>query len=123
MVSDRSIERISLFLTILGIASLYFVVRMTEPQSIEIGKITGELIGRSVFVNGTIKDKPYWHSDGHLFLTLQQNKSQIKVVMFQREARKYPELKNLTKGMNISVFGSVNEYENELEIIAKKILT
>jgi DNA/RNA endonuclease YhcR with UshA esterase domain len=121
MFSDKNLERISFFLTIIGIISLYFIVQNIEPQDTAILSVTGELIGRQVLVSGIIKEKPYWHSDGHLFLTLQQNGSQIKVVMFDREARKYPGLKNLTKGMNISVTGSVDEYEGELEIVAKRI--
>jgi exonuclease VII large subunit len=121
MVSDRSLERISLVLVISGIIALYFIAQTIEPQNVKISRLTGDFLGKTVSINGTLKSNPYFHKDGHVFLTIKDGKSEITAVFFSNQAKKIPELKNLTKGMNVTITGSVNEYQNELEIVGKEI--
>lgn len=121
MLSERSLYRISFFLAIAGIVAVFLVSSGIEPQEIRISKITGDFLGRTVSVSGIIGDKPYWHEDGHLFFTLSDGPWEMKVVFFESAAKKLPGLKNLSKGMNVTVTGKVNEYKNELEIVGNEI--
>ena len=122
MVSERSLYRLSLLLSVAGIISLFFIVQAMEPAEAAISEISGDFLGRTVSVSGIIKDKPYWHEDGHLFFTLSDSEGNaIKTVFFEREAKKLPALKNISRGMNVTVTGKVNEYQNELEIVGTSL--
>jgi len=119
MISDSSLQKVSLILAITGIIALLLISQGIEPRSVAIGDITSNLIGYQVSASGYVKDF-YWH-DGHFFATLSENREQIKIVMFERDAKKFPALSNVSKNSNLLVMGSVNEYEGELEIVAKEI--
>jgi len=119
MISDDSLAKFSLALTIVGIVALYFVVQNTEPVRLEISDISHAMVGNHVALNGYI-NKMAWRGD-NLFITLENNGSSIKVVMFSRETKKFSGLRELEKGDEISVVGRVGEYKTELEIIAEKI--
>lgn len=121
MISDRSLYRISFVLAIIGIVAVFIVSSGIEPQETRISKITGDFLGKTVSVSGSVKGKPYWHEDGHLFFTLKDGFWEMKVVFFESIAKKLPEMKNLSSGMNITITGKVNEYRNELEIVGSGI--
>ena len=87
----------------------------------EISRITGDFLGRTVSVSGYLASNPYIHEDGHIFLDLKEGTGKIDVVFFEREAVKNPILRTLMKGDNVTVSGKVNEYQNALEIVGTSI--
>lgn len=88
---------------------------ITESKKDEYVKVTG-------FVNNVTEGK------GHTFFYLKDVKSgsTIKVVLFRQENEKNTGRRDLIKEANQNMFpinieGKVDVYENELEIIAKKV--
>lgn len=120
MISDKQLTRISFLITIIGIIALYFIVQFTEPVKVEIGDISHDMVGNYISLSGYIEDGPQWDK-GNLFFILGNGKENIKVIMFAKETKKQQELKELKKADRVHVIGRVDEYKNELEIIASSI--
>lgn len=113
MISDRSLIRISLATSAIGIIALYLLVTLTEPSHATISDIKA---GDNVAVSGLVKD--YRESRGNIFFTL-ENASSMKVVMFAPDAEKAPMIKN---GDAVTVKGKAQYYRNEMEIVAKSMV-
>lgn len=112
MISDRSLIRISLVTSVIGIIALYLFT-LTEPSHTSISDIKA---GDNVAVSGVVKD--YRESRGNLFFIM-ENASSVKVVMFAPDAEKATRIKN---GDTVTVRGKAQYYRNEMEIIAKSIV-
>lgn len=119
VIDESFLSKLSLAMTLIGITALFLISIKIEPEKSEIGDITANLIGHKISVEGFITDF-YWH-DGHFFATLSENRDEIKLVVFERDAKKFPALKNVTKGSHIIASGSVNEYKGEIEIVVKDV--
>jgi len=120
MLSDESLTKISFVITIVGVIALYFIVQTTEPNLTPLKDISHDMVGNYVKVVGAVKSIS-WHESGHLFITLRDEYDEIKVVMFSKEAKKFAELKEIKKDEQITIIGKIDEYENELEVVAEKI--
>jgi hypothetical protein len=118
-ISNISLEKVSLIISVAGIVAVFLIATGTEPRNIEISDISPNLIGYQVSVEGYVTDF-YWH-DGHFFATLSKNRETIKLVIFERNAKNFPALQNVTKNSHLIAVGTINEYERELEIIAKDV--
>mgnify|MGYP001577199590 CR=1 FL=1 len=112
MISDRSLIRISLATSVIGIVALYLLT-LIGPSHTAIPNIKA---GDNVAVSGVVKD--YRESRGNIFFTM-ENASSVKVVMFAPDAEKAPMIKN---GDTVTVSGKAQYYRNEIEIIAKSIV-
>lgn len=114
-MQDKTLLKISIFTSIVGIVALYFIM---QPAEIRIGDINRNYIGKSVKVLGEISSR-YESKDGHIFLNLADSSGKIKVIIFKNSKVE----KSLEIGQMIEVSGKVEEYKGELEIIPKTITT
>ena len=108
--------KISLVLAIVGVVALFFVVESIKPRGVRIGEIGYSMVGETIIVNASVKDIS--SRGGHVFLKLFDG-NQIGAVMFERDARRQPEVYNLSENDFITVVGEVNDYRGDLEIVVK----
>ncbi len=111
--------KICLVFTISGILLLFLLVYFIEPEKLSVGQITEKSIGKPVITNGNVKS--VFVSNGHLFIKLEGDKSAIDIIMFENDAKKFPEVYDIKQGFFIETHGKVALYRGELEIIAEKI--
>ncbi len=112
-IKEKTLLKVSLIFALIGILILIFLSEKLSLESSQISSITNSSIDKSVKVKGTIasiKDTP-----SVLILTLKDNTGEIKVVAFKNQ--------NITLQKNsiIEVEGIIKQYQNSLEIEAKKI--
>lgn len=112
-MQDKTLLKISIFTSIVGIVALYFIM---QPSEIRIGDINRDYTGRTVKVLGEISSK-YESKNGHIFLKLADSSGEISVVIFNNTKVE----RNLEIGQMIEISGEIEEYKGELEIILKTI--
>ncbi len=115
MISDRTLMKISLTMTITGIIALFFITQSLEPLETVISDINDKMAGMNVIVHGAIKG--FTEKDGNIFLML-ENDSRIDAVVFEKDSRN---VKNLSVGMNVTVAGKVTIYKGNIELSVKTI--
>lgn len=114
----------SLFTSITGLVLIYFASVNLEPQEIRISDITADMEGRKMLTTGYLTEKRV-HEDGHLFLTISDNKTKLQVPLFSDFMRNLKQV-GITKddfklGDKISVQGTVENYKGTLQIIPKSL--
>ena len=125
MLKERDpILFLSLVCSLIGLFLIYIATINLQPREIEISDITPELIGRTVTTHGIIVYKKV-HPEGHVFLTLSDNKTKIQVPLFAGYMNSLKE-RNLTEkdfkpGEKLIVSGLVDEYKGSLQIIPRKL--
>ncbi|MBI2172748.1 MAG: hypothetical protein HYT73_00870 [Candidatus Aenigmarchaeota archaeon] len=112
MMEDRMIKIISLSLAVIGIAGLAIISVQNDYSPTKIYEISDEMIGKNIIVNGTVLSSRI--SDGNSFMYI-EDLGTIKIVMFNAKIR-------ADIGDKATVYGRVNVYKNELEIVAEKIV-
>lgn len=97
---------------------MFFLNVSFGSPNILIKDINEEMINEKVTIQGEITYL-YVSKNGHVFLKIKDESGEIKVVVFKNSglSRVY----ELEKGQKISVSGKIEEYKDELEIIAKDI--
>lgn len=107
--------------SLLGLILIYYVAISTQPKVVSISEITLDLVGRPVTVNGTIT-KVRFHQDGHAFLTISDGKGQIQVPLFASFLLASGlDVSKLKVGNNILVSGTVDLYNNQMQIVPRKV--
>ncbi len=96
------------------------VYTVTQVNSYIKNMFTQDYMLQSLFVKGEVSNCKY-HSSGHIYFTLKDNKGTINCVMFSgnRSGLKF----QMTEGMQVVVFGVVDVYERDgkYQIYAKQI--
>lgn len=119
MIKDKTLIKVSLAVSLIGMAMLFAAVKFMEPLSMEIGKIDETTIGRNVVVAGTVQSISI--KEGNVFVTLADNADTINIVMFRQAAKKNATVYDTKKGSVVAVKGKVDIYNGGLEIIASEI--
>lgn len=106
-----------------GLFLIYIAAINIEPKQLKISEINFEFVGRAVSTKGYINYKNS-HPNGHIFLTLSDDGSNIQVPLFAGFVSALTEngfdINDLRKGSKIAVEGLVSEYRGELQIIPRK---
>lgn len=119
-MDDRSLLKLCLFCSVLGLVILFFGIQQIEAKIIGIENINQEEVGRLVSVQGTVESRYY--NGQHLFFTIKDGTGKIKVVIFENMfSRLGLEPSEIEKGMNLRIEGEVKKYEGELEIIPERV--
>jgi len=112
------------FLTsVVGLILIYIAAINIKPVEIKISQVNSELIGRSVSIQGIITQKNL-HSEGHVFLMISDDESDIQVPIFSSLMNDLKK-ENITESdfkINeaISVTGLIDEYRGQLQILPRK---
>ena len=112
MIPDSQIAKISLMITIIGIIAIFVLTLFIQPLKISISEVSSSHVGREVITNATISS--YSVNNGHVFMTLTDGESEIKAVVFEKDAGN---AYDLTDGDRILIKGEINNYKGGLEII------
>jgi len=117
-MEEKFIRNISIICSVIGLAVLFFLSKTIELKQTNINQITPDDTGKNVKVCGNVSSKSISKTN-HIFLKLKDNTGSIEIVIFNSTTDKVA--LNFDKNSNICVVGSVDEYKNKLEIIAKNI--
>jgi len=113
-MKDETILKISLIISITGIFLLLFILEFSEVKPFQIKDISEEQLELQVKIQGeiiSIKETP-----GLYILKIDDLTETLTVIIFKEEPI------NIKKGMYVEITGKVQEYKDELEIIADKII-
>lgn len=111
-MDEKTLLKVALFCSLIGILILIIVSEKITITSYEINAIDQTLIDKEIKINGeitAIKETP-----GLLILTIQDSTGKITVITFDKEI-------TITKGAHVEIQGTVTKYENILELDAKII--
>lgn len=110
---------ISLVCSIVGLISLYFISQTIELPRTSINRITADDVGKNVKICGEVTSVSVSKAN-HVFLKLKDSSSETDVVIFNNTSEKLNAYE-IKKEDIICVVGSVDEYEDKMEIIANGI--
>jgi len=120
VVNEEKMLRISLTGSILGLIALYFIVLNISSVHVNIGEVTGSLVGGVVTLRGEVKDF-YEHQNGHFFFNLKDDSGEVKVVLWESIVEELrlggmntDEIRN---GARLEITGTVELYRSKLEVI------
>ena len=103
----EKIKMLSLSVFIVSSIILWAVYIFQRPPCIRAGEISKDMVGRDIVLSGAVT---YIHSGKTTFIDVDG----FPVVFFSNVS--------VEKGSLISVYGTVNEYKGELELIGKRII-
>jgi len=119
-LDERSIKKICLFMSFLGLVIIYIMEITTTISYTEISGITKDNIGEHIKACGVV-NKKYVTDKGHIFFDL-EDKSSIKVVIFKNNNNPTPP-ENIENDKTLCLEGTVKLYKGDLEIICDRLLT
>ncbi len=109
---EKTILKISLIISILGILFLLFLSNFLVPRELDIKEINKNLINQKIKVHGTI-------------LKIQDKKT-LKILSIGDSTGKINVLceckNNIKQNQSIVVIGKIQEYQQSLQISADKIM-
>jgi RecG-like helicase len=115
LLSDKTIYLISLAIALFGIFCLFIFSFFIEYDEVNISSIDYSYIGRNVKVVGYVKSEPIIKNNVLLFSISDISNKSINVVMFNVKE------KNISKNEIVIILGRIEEYKDNLEIVAKSI--
>ena len=105
---------LSLGLSVFCLLALYITAQGYQPPSYTIAELSEDFYGKQVSVEGAVTSVST-SKEGHVFFTLTDQGS-IQVVAFKSSGLSAPQ-----KGSTVKVQGEYAKYNENPEIIAKKI--
>ncbi len=119
-ITDDKLLRIALITSLIGIIGLIIFTPSIEVKEVAIEDITRAMIDEKVRVDGVITDIAESSSKTSYFLTVNDGKSQIQLIIFEKQLAEI-ESRNLDienfKGHKVEVTGTITEYKSNLELI------
>ena len=119
-ITDDKLLKIALITSLIGIIGLIAFTPSIEVKEVEIKDINRGMIDEEVSVKGVITDVSQSKSKSSYFLTINDGKSQILLIIFESQVAEM-ETNNLAiedfKNHKVQVIGTVTEYNSKLELI------
>ena len=113
-MKEKDLLKVSLIFSLIGILLLFILTYELKVNLYEINSLSKDNLDDIVRIKGVIES--FGETPGLYLITVKDNSGKLTVIAFKDE--KIP----LQKGLNIEVVGSVVEYKDEIEIIAKQIV-
>ena len=117
-MNEKSLTKLCLLVSIVGLVIIYIMESVSSADTTAIGSITKDNAGESVKVCGTIS-KMYVSNKENIFFNLNDSAS-ISVVVFRDKAELF-DAGSMKNGMRACVDGTVQIYNDKLEIIAGRL--
>jgi DNA/RNA endonuclease YhcR with UshA esterase domain len=114
MVTDKSLMRLSVIVSVVGIAMLIIAANFMKPQQYQVMDIRDDMLGKSVTLSGVVYSIS--EKNNNVFMNLYDGTGNIDVVAFNMA-----DAVEAAKGENVTVYGKVALYNSRLEIIANEI--
>lgn len=123
-LSKNLLMILSLFISIVGLVLIYIAAINIEPEKIAISDITGDMEGRKIIIAGYLVEKRK-HEDGHVFLTISDNKTRMQVPLFSDFMSSLNQIGIIADDFHlndkISVRGTLENYKGRLQIVPKNL--
>lgn len=119
-LDDTKIFKIAFVTALIGMIGMLVFAGTIEPKEIPINEITRNNIGETVAVSGVIESFKYSSSGTTCFLTLNDGKAKINVIIFESTLTELKDTGNdieSFKGHKVMVTGSITEYKSSMELI------
>jgi len=114
-MEDSNLMKLSILMSIVGLIVLFVLTsNFVDMKPVKIYEVTDDLIGEPVKVVGFVHG--YRESNGHRFFDLEDDTGKIKIVVFDGTFDD-----DIENNIEIEIFGNLDEYKGELEIIGKEI--
>ena len=114
-MKEKDLFKISLIFSLIGILILFFLTYTLKVNLYEINSLSKDNLDDIVRVKGVVES--YSETPGLYLVNLKDNTGKITVVVFKDEKL------GLQEGLGIEVIGNVVEYKDDIEIIAKEIVS
>lgn len=114
-MNEKELLKISLISSLIGILILFFLTYTIKVNLYEINSLSKDNLDDIVRVKGIVQS--FTETPGLYIVNLKDNTGRITVVIFKDEKL------GLREGLNMEVIGNVVEYKNNIEIIAKEIVS
>lgn len=119
-LDDTKIFKMAFVTALIGMIGMIVFTGTIEPKEIPINEITRNNIGETVAVSGVIESFKYSSSGTTCFLTLNDGKAKINVIVFESTLAEIEDAGNdieSFKGHKVKVVGSITEYKSSMELI------
>ncbi len=111
--NQKTLLKISLIISLIGILTLLFLANIQEPKLISIDKITDKQLNKNIKVQGQITNIKTYKDSNFQVISIKDGTGKIDITTNQ--------ILNLTNSQNLIVIGKLTEYKNNLQIQANKI--
>lgn len=112
--------KLTLSLSLIGIMTLLILANTLEPKLTSIDKITEKYINKKIKIQGEIIEIKNYQNNKTLeffyVLTIYDETGRVDIIFNEKN------LLNLKTNQDIIVIGKVNQYKNNLQIQAEKII-
>lgn len=119
-VTDDKLLKIALITSLIGIIGLIVFTPTVEVKKVGLDEISRAMIDEKVCVQGVITDVAQSSSKTSYFLTINDGKGQIPLVIFEKQVAEI-QSRNLDiddfKNRKVEVTGTITEYNSDLEMI------
>lgn len=119
-VTDDKLLKIALITSLIGIIGLIVFTPTVEVKKVGLDEISRAMIDEKVCVQGVITDVAQSSSKTSYFLTINDGKGQIPIVIFEKQVAEI-QSRNLDiddfKNRKVEVTGTITEYNSDLEMI------
>ncbi len=119
-LDDTKIFKMAFVTALIGMIGMLVFAGTIEPKEIPINEITRNNIGETVAVSGVIESFKYSLSGTTCFLTLNDGKAKINVIVFESTLAELEDAGNdieSFKRHKVKVVGSITEYKSSMELI------
>lgn len=122
-MNEKNLRNTAIITSLVGLIILFFVVSNLKIKEREVSSISTDDINNYIKTCGEISERKI-SKNGHIFLKLKERDASINAVIFNSTAQK---IKNeidpylIKKYDNVCVYGKVNLYNGNLEIICNKV--
>jgi len=111
---NKTILKISLTISIIGIILLLILANTIHPAELKIKEITIKYLDKKIQTKGIITSIKTYKESNFQILTINDNNKSIDITLNP--------IQNFTKNQTIRVIGTLKQYKENLQIQADKIV-
>ncbi len=111
---EKTLLKISLITSLVGILILLIILDKIDISDSDIASINKTLIDKQVKIKGEITRTT--ETPGLYILNVKDNTGNIDIIIFKEDKIE------LKKGDIVEIEGQITEYQDKLELIAKKVI-
>ncbi len=112
-MEEKTLQKICLIVAVFGIFSLFLISQNLKPKELEISKISKEYLKQEIKITGIVTS--ITNKKVITIIEVSSQNSNIEIITYKED------LKQIDKGDKIEVIGTLDQYNNRLQIQAKTI--
>lgn len=112
-MNESSLFKIALTVSLIGILILLIVVENTEVKKVSINEIQDKNEEEIVRISGEVNN--FKETPGLYLLDVEDDSGKISAIVFKEDKL------NISKGNRVDIEGTIKEYQNKKELIAREI--